>query len=108
MKLKVKLKVKLNVKEKVEVNLSVNLKVQQPSKKASTVFSAKSNHFSPEWSSCSVRRDGEKSAAQKALRKKIQKHAKCQTHITTTKMLAEQKEKKLRLQHCTVFRREDN
>ena len=59
------------------------------------VSSAQSTHLSNGWSTCSVRRDGEKAAAQKALRKKIQKHEKYQVHIPASKILAEQRERKI-------------
>ena len=42
-----------------------------------------------------MRRDGEKAVAQKALRRKTQKHAKSQAYIAASKILAEQNERKI-------------
>ena len=50
-------------------------------------------HISNEWSGCC--RDGEKATAQKALRKKIQKHATSQAHIAASNILSQQHEKKI-------------
>ena len=58
-------------------------------------FTTKSRHLSNEWSACSVRRGGEKATAQKALRKKIQKHARSQAHVAANNILAEKKERKM-------------
>ncbi len=60
-------------------------------------FRTKGQHLSNEWSGCSVRRDGEKVTAQKskALRKKIQKHARSQAHIAASDILSEQNERKI-------------
>ncbi|CAB3990140.1 Hypothetical predicted protein [Paramuricea clavata] len=58
-------------------------------------FTTKSSHISTEWSACSVRRDGKKAVAQKALRKKIQKHAKSQAHIAASGILDEKEEEKV-------------
>ena len=57
-------------------------------------FTTKSRHLSNEWSSCSVCRGGEKAAAQKALRKKIQKDARSQAHVAANNILAEKKKEK--------------
>ena len=57
--------------------------------------SAQNTHLSSKWSTYSVRRDGQKAVAQKALRKKAQKHAKSQAYIAACKILAEQKERKI-------------
>ena len=58
-------------------------------------FTTKSRHLSNEWSACSVRRGGEKAAAQKALRKKIQKHARSQEYVAANNILAGKKRKKI-------------
>ncbi|CAB3985931.1 Hypothetical predicted protein, partial [Paramuricea clavata] len=47
------------------------------------------------WSACSVHRDGKKAVAQKALRKKIQKHTKSQAHIAASGFLDEKEEEKV-------------
>ena len=68
----------------------------------------KSSHISTEWSACSVRRDGKKAAAQKALRKKIQKHAKSQAHIAASRILDEKEEKRSRQHYLKVLRTQVN
>ena len=59
-------------------------------------FNVKSQHLSSELCRCSVPRDGKKVAAQKALRKKIIKHAASQAHIAASNILSEQNEKRIK------------
>jgi hypothetical protein len=72
-------------------------------------FRTKGQHLSNEWSGCSVRRDGEKATAQKALRKKIKKHARSQAHIAAIVTFYQSKMKeKSRRHHSTVLHNQEN
>lgn len=66
--------------------------------------SSQNIHLRSEWSTCSVRKNGVKALAQKALRNEIQKLAKCQAHIAASNILAEHNERKIRLRHSIVLK----